>query len=182
MTDDFVQNIIARTVSSSQAGKSMSSSPIVRNAKIAEEASIPITTPEIAFGLILRLVRLVEAGMQSIDPGHGLSGSQLWALWLVSAQPGLRIGELAEAMFIHPSTASNLLDKLEAKDLIFRQRQCADSRVICLHLTAKGNALVSAIPGPLQGRLRDALLSLPRGELICLCKAIGNVLQKMSRG
>jgi len=140
-----------------------------------------VSMPDAAFSKILQLVRVVETGMQNIDPGHGLSGSQLWALWHVSARPGLRVSELADAMIIHHSTASNLLDKLEAKGLIRRERQQADSRVVCLSLTTHGAALVKDIPGPLQGRLRNALQSLPEKALAELCEGVGQVLEAMVR-
>jgi DNA-binding MarR family transcriptional regulator len=137
-------------------------------------------SPDTAFSRILQLVRVVETGMQNIDRSHGLSGSQLWAVWHISAQPGLRVSELAEAMLIHHSTASNLLDKLETKQLIRRERQQADSRVVCLHLTAQGNALVKDIPGPLQGRLRGALQSLSPDQRAGLCEAITRILESMA--
>ena len=59
-----------------------------------------IAAAEESFQLILRLVRMVQSGMQSIDPSLGLSGSQLWALWQISAQPGLCVAELAKALHI----------------------------------------------------------------------------------
>lgn len=141
-------------------------------------AAVTITS-DAAFSMILHLVRAIETGMQSIDPGHGLSGSQLWAMWHISARPGLRVSEIADAMHIHHSTASNLLDKLEAKRLIRRERQLADSRVVCISLTAAGAALVKDIPGPLQGRLRRALQALPEETLACLCQGVARVLEEM---
>ena len=116
-----------------------------------------VAAAEEAFQLILRLVRMVQSGMQSIDPGQGLSGSQLWALWQISAQPGLRIAELAKALHIQPSTASNLLDKLDSRGLVRRERHEADNRVVQLYLTDAAIKVVANIPGPMQGRLRHQL-------------------------
>lgn len=153
----------------------------VRLAEAANSLPEGAPSPDAAFSKILQLVRVVETGMQNIDPGHGLSGSQLWALWHISARPGLRVSELADAMIIHHSTASNLLDKLETKNLIRRARQQADSRVVCLSLTARGAALVKDISGPLQGRLRNALQALPEATLASLCEGVGHVLDMMTR-
>ncbi len=117
--------------------------------------------------------------MQNIDRGHGLSGSQLWALWHISAQPRMRVSDLAVAMHIHHSTASNLLDKLELKGLICRERQVIDSRVVCLSLTPAGATQVKGIPGPLDGRLRNALQALPKTMLANLHQGISRVLEEM---
>ena len=116
-----------------------------------------IAAAEESFQLILRLVRMVQSGMQSIDPSWGLSGSQLWALWQISAQPGLCVAELAKALHIHQSTASNLLDKLESRALVRRERRDTDNRVVRLYLTNAAVNLVRDIPGPMQGLLRQQL-------------------------
>ena len=97
-----------------------------------------LVCPEEAFIKLLQLVRTIQAGMQNVEGSHGLSGSQLWTLWLISAQPGLRVTELAEMQHIHPSTASNLLDKLETRGLVRRERRDTDSRVVRLYLTDAG--------------------------------------------
>lgn len=131
------------------------------------------------FSKVLRLVRTVQTGMQNIDSSHGLSGSQLWALWQISAQPGQRVRELADALHIHPSTASNLLDKLEAGGLVRRERRDADNRVVRLHLSAAGLKLVKEIPGPMKGQLRQALQQVPAPVLAGLFKGVTVVLKLM---
>ena len=131
------------------------------------------------FSKVLQLVRTVQTGMQNIDTSHGLSGSQLWALWQISAQPGQRVSELAAALHIHPSTASNLLDKLEAGGLVRRERRDIDNRVVRLYLSAVGLKLVKEIPGPMKGQLRQALQQVPAPILIGLFKGVTAVLDLM---
>ncbi len=150
------------------------SSPAARGTKTPSE----IRADEV-FSKLLRLVRTVQTGMQNIDTSHGLSGSQLWALWQISAQPGQRVTELADALHIHPSTASNLLDKLETNGLIVRKRGDVDNRVVRLHLSAAGLKLVKEIPGPMKGRLRQALQQVPAPILAGLFKGVTTVLDLM---
>lgn len=132
-----------------------------------------------AFGKLLELVRSVQNGMQNIDDRHGLSGSQLWALWQISARPGLRVSQLASALHIKPSTASNLLDKLEVRQLVRRERRDADNRVVRLHLTDHGLEVVKDIPGPMQGRLRGALGKMPQPVLGNLRNGMASLLELM---
>ncbi|MBK8120951.1 MAG: MarR family transcriptional regulator [Sulfuritalea sp.] len=132
-----------------------------------------------AFGKVLRLVRTVQTGMQNIDSSHGLSGSQLWALWQISAQPGQRVKELADALHIHPSTASNMLDKLEARGFVRRERRDLDNRVVRLYLAKAGLKLVKEIPGPMKGQLRHALQQLSTLILAGLLKGVTIVLDLM---
>ncbi len=149
-----------------------------KDKKVAGSA-LPVT-PDATFSKLLQLVRITQTGMRNIDRSHGLSGSQLWALWHISARPGLRISELAEAMQIHHSTASNMLDKLEDRALLRRERQVLDNRVVHLHLTDKGQELVLGVPGPLQGRLRNALQRVPAKTLDGLFAGLSRLLDEMS--
>ncbi|MBU1692042.1 MAG: MarR family transcriptional regulator [Gammaproteobacteria bacterium] len=143
------------------------------------ESGPDVASAEEAFSKLLQLVRTIQAGMQNIEGSHGLSGSQLWALWQISAQPGLRVTELAEAQHIHPSTASNLLDKLEVRGLVRRERRDTDSRVVRLYLAEPGIELAKSIPGPMQGRLRRALREVPMPVLDGLLKGVTSVLDIM---
>lgn len=90
----------------------------------------------------------------------GLSGSQLQALWELFKSPGLKVSELSKAMSVHQSTASNLLDKLEKKGLIRRERRGPDQRVVRLFLTPDGLEIISRAPRPVQGLLAHTLLKL----------------------
>lgn len=140
-----------------------------RQTRLAEET----------FGDVLRLFRVVQANMQSLEKQSGLSGAQLWAMWQLSVMPGMKVSHLAEALFIHMSTASNLLDKLEKKGYLHRSRSPADSRVVFLHLTPQGEEVVRKLPGPLQGKLRNALQQMPAAKLDELRNGIVALLTQM---
>src|SRR5919106_1799594 len=67
----------------------------------------------------LRVIfKSVQRYSTMIEAQYDLSVNQLWALWELSKSPGLKVSELATAVSIHLSTASNLLDKLEQRSLI----------------------------------------------------------------
>lgn len=140
-----------------------------RQTRLAEET----------FGDVLRLFRVVQANMQSLEKQSGLSGAQLWAMWQLSVMPGMKVSHLADALFIHMSTASNLLDKLEKKGYLHRSRSPADSRVVFLHLTPQGEEVVRKLPGPLQGKLRNALQQMPAAKLDELRNGIVALLAQM---
>ncbi|MFY9326926.1 MAG: MarR family transcriptional regulator [Georgfuchsia sp.] len=142
-------------------------------------SEVDIAVAEETFCNVLRLVREVQTGMQNIVGSHGLSGSQIAALWQISAEPGLRVAKLAEVLQIKPCTASNLLDKLELRGLVRRKRLAADQRVVRLYLLPAGLKLIKNIPGPMQGRLRYALRKLPVPVLNGLFDGVTSVLEIM---
>lgn len=109
--------------------------------------------------------RSVKKHFQWVEDRCGVSGAQLWAMAKIGQAPGLRVSELAQALSIHLSTASNLLDRLEKLGLVRRERLASDQRIVALHLTAAGSKIVARAPEPFQGVLPDALAGLPEPVL-----------------
>jgi len=157
----------------------MNTSPSPQISATAAKSSAPLS-PDDSFARILQLVRAVQNGMQNISTDHAVSGSQLWALWHISAQPGMRVSDLAKAMQIRQSTASNLLDKLEERAFIRRERQTRDTRVVCVFLTPAGQIVVRDVPGPMQGRMRNALQQLSASELKGLERGIARLMELLN--
>jgi DNA-binding MarR family transcriptional regulator len=104
-----------------------------------------------------QLFRVSQRHFQRIETRCGVSGAQLWALAELSRQPGLTISELAQALSVHLSTSSNLLDKLEAQGLVRRERRSRDQRIVRVYITAGGRKLLSKAPKPVEGVIPGAL-------------------------
>jgi MarR family transcriptional regulator, organic hydroperoxide resistance regulator len=132
---------------------------------------------------VLRQLRVVFRAIQEhsrwVERRCGVSAAQLWAMWELSARPGLRVSQLSRALSIQQSTASNLLDKLEDKALIARRRGGADQRVVRLYLTAQGEQLLERAPRPAQGALMEALHALPESTLAELTSGLDRLAAAM---
>jgi len=115
-----------------------------------------------------------------IEQQTGVNGALVWALWELNQSPGLKVSEIADAMAIHQSTASNLLDKLEQKNLIKRDRSTDDQRVVRLFLTRSGKALITRVPQPARGLLQESLFKLPPESLQTLNHLLEQLLQEMN--
>ncbi|MBX3607608.1 MAG: winged helix-turn-helix transcriptional regulator [Piscinibacter sp.] len=113
---------------------------------------------------VLRRFRLVfnavKTHFQQVEKRAGVGGAQLWALSLVRARPGLGVSELARAMDVHQSTASNLVRTLAERALIVGEKNGPDRRTVQLRLLPAGAAVLRKAPGPLSGVLPQALASL----------------------
>lgn len=118
---------------------------------------------------VLELFRLIfrsaKKHFQWVRERTGVSGAQLWALAELQRNPGMRVTELARALAVHQTTASNLIERLVRDKLITRERSETDQRVVRLKLTRKGGGVLSRAPLPLEGVLPDALANLSIGEL-----------------
>ncbi|MDD2845532.1 MAG: MarR family winged helix-turn-helix transcriptional regulator [Rhodoferax sp.] len=134
---------------------------------------------------VLRRFRVVfnavRTHFKQIEKQVGLGGAQVWALSVISAQPGIGMGELAKCMDVHQSTASNLVRALQQKELIRMDKDAQDKRHVHLYTTPAALELLARAPGPLEGVLPAALdelspqtlqrLDQDLAELIALLKA-----------
>jgi DNA-binding MarR family transcriptional regulator len=125
------------------------------------------------------IVKSIKRHYQDVERRAGLSGAQLWALAQVAEQPGTQVGDLARALAIHQSTASNLLRALEAQGLVTRERQRHDQRQVKLFASKKGLRLLRGAPRPLIGVLQQALTELPAARLHALHAELAQVIALM---
>jgi DNA-binding MarR family transcriptional regulator len=133
---------------------------------------------------VLKNFRIIFKSVQRhsaiVEAQCGLSGSQLWAMWELLMSPGLKVGDLSKAMSIHQSTASNLLDKLEKRELVKRERRGPDQRVVRLFLTPEGLKTINRAPRPAQGVLNHTLLRLPDKALENLESGLTEIVANMN--
>jgi len=125
------------------------------------------------------IVKSIKRHYQDVERRAGVSSAQLWALAQVAETPAAKVGELARALAIHQSTASNLLRALEARGLVTRERQGHDQRQVKLFASRKGLKLLRAAPRPLIGVLQQALSELPPARLHALHGELARVIALM---
>jgi DNA-binding MarR family transcriptional regulator len=125
------------------------------------------------------VLRSVKQHFSWIEAQCGVSGAQLWALGKIAESPGIKVSELAKALAIHQSTASNMLDRIESLGLVRRERIAADQRVVRLYLTDQGREVLSKAPQPFQGVLPDALASVPDSTLTALHRQLETLIDAM---
>ena len=122
------------------------------------------------------ILRAVQEDSRWVEGQSGLSSPQLWALWVLSDTPGMKVSDLAAALYIHQSTASNMLDKLELRGLVERRRGGTDQRIVRLHLSEAGEALLATAPRPDQGPVAASLAQMPDEGLHRLCTGLAELL------
>lgn len=140
-----------------------------------KEQQIQIITRE------LRMVyKSIQAHSKIVEKKCGLSSAQLGMLHEIDTTPGLKVSQLASALNIHTSTCSNMLDKLEAKDLVRRDRKKADQRSVHIYITAAGKQLLTNAPKPVQGKLTNALNDLNHDQLSALSSSLGKLVSALN--
>jgi DNA-binding MarR family transcriptional regulator len=125
------------------------------------------------------LFKSVRRHYREVQRRAGIGGAQVWALSHIAGHPGIKPGELALALAIHPSTASNLVRELEKLKLATRRRQKHDQRVVELCATSKGLQVLKRTPRPLIGVLQQALSDMPSANLQILHRQLERLVVSM---
>jgi DNA-binding MarR family transcriptional regulator len=107
----------------------------------------------------------------------GLSVAQCYSLEAIGTHEQLTLNELAESLYITPSTASRTIEELVRKGLVERRPAAEDRRAVSLTLTAQGQALFEALRQHLIERQLGILEQIDPGSR----RDVLTALQKLSQ-
>lgn len=133
--------------------------------------------------IVLKQFRLIYGSVRQhfreVEHNCGVSGSQLWLLHEIARTPGVGVSELANRLSIHQSTCSQLVDKLETRGLVTKQRKAEDQRRVGLQLTDSAAVVLGAAPG-VEGVLPEALQGLTDETLEQLHASLAQVIAQLT--
>lgn len=140
-----------------------------KSGSISIENQIFVAMLKAADGLAQEAEQLVKE--------QGLTGAQYNVLRILrGAEPeGLACGEIAERMISHDPDMTRLLDRMEKRDLITRERQTDDRRVVRARITAHGLELLKKLDGPVRALHAQQFRHMPAPRLKLLAQLLGEV-------
>jgi DNA-binding MarR family transcriptional regulator len=80
-------------------------------------------------------------------------------------------------MYLHPSTITGVVDRLEKKGYVVRDRVHKDRRVVMVQLTTKGKKTASKAPNPIQGKMIYGLNRLKQKNLNSIYDAVEKLME-----
>jgi len=112
----------------------------------------------------MRLVWEVDHALQTaskrMEAALGVTGPQRLVIRIVGRFPGIRAGQLADTLRIHPSTVTDVVKRLERRGLLVRMRDARDGRRVLLGLTEAGRRIDAERMGTVESAVRRALAGL----------------------
>lgn len=117
-----------------------------------------------------QLVRNVDAQLQTYD----LTAMQWVPLQIISIGRGDTVASCAREAGIDAGAMTRMLDRLEAKGLVRRQRSVDDRRVVNVALTTAGKKIATEIPPVISNVLNQHLRGFSEYEF----ELIKNLLQR----
>jgi DNA-binding MarR family transcriptional regulator len=123
-----------------------------------------------------QILRATENYARKLSRETGLTASQLLLLQILDEHGETTAGRIAAHMGITQATTTNLLHKLENRDLVHRQRGDTDRRQVWLTLTEAGREKLAAAPDGLQDRFKERFDQLEPWEQSMLVAALERVV------
>jgi DNA-binding MarR family transcriptional regulator len=111
-----------------------------------------------------RVIRAVDLRSKQLSKHVGLTGPQLLVMQNIEERPGIMVREIAENINLSPATITNILDRLESRDLATRIRSTQDKRKVGVYLTERGKVAVVDAPRPLQEHFVERFSQLKEWE------------------
>jgi DNA-binding MarR family transcriptional regulator len=123
------------------------------------------------------LLRRVDLHMQPLEL-TGMQWEPVLMLWLKRADT---VAGLARVSQVGVASMTRMLDRLEEKELLRRERSESDRRVVHLHLTAKGRKVANKIwPIVVEG-MHVHLAGFKKDELVQMNDLLGRMLANGAR-
>lgn len=146
-----------------------------------EDQSATPSVPKFSYDLrvmqsLRRIIRAVELHSRKLSLQHNITGPQLACLLTIDEHGPLTASTLAREVYLSPSTIVGILDRLEQKQLVTRQRSSVDRRVVNVEITEMGRHLVRSAPSPMQETLAKAFQKLPEIEQVSITMALEKII------
>jgi DNA-binding MarR family transcriptional regulator len=125
-------------------------------------------------------MRAVDLYSRRLVIQHGLSSPQLLCLRQLNANGSMLTGQLAKAMALSPGTLCGILDRLESRGLVKRERQIVDKRRVLVQLTGTGIRTIREAPPPLENGFLERLDALPLRRQAEIKRALNQLVGLMS--
>ncbi|TXH86793.1 MAG: MarR family transcriptional regulator [Rhodoferax sp.] len=134
-------------------------------------------TPEQSVGFLMRQILTSIATQVEAELAHTeLTNAQWVPLFKIYNRHASTVAELARVCHMDTGAMTRLLDRLETKGLVQRQRSDTDRRVVNISLTPAGTQAAQAIPYALSAVQNRALAGFSAEEFATLKQLLRRVL------
>jgi DNA-binding MarR family transcriptional regulator len=126
---------------------------------------------------LMRTADVVRRSVSGIVGRHDLTPQQYNVLRILrgAGEKGLPTLEIADRMIEETPGITRLIDRLESKQLVSRERCLTDRRQVWCRITKSGLGLVAALDEPVRGAEEAALRGFTKKELVLLVELLDQV-------
>ncbi len=151
----------------------------------SEQQNIPLTTlpysKRIVFAL-RKIMQQIDNHSRNLDKQYGITVPQLVCLYEIYEKGVMTLSVLSKYVHLTASTLVGIIDRLEEKGLIMRNRNTEDRRVIFIEITEKGKQFVSTSPHLLHNRLDEQFKIVTEADQILIANSLDLLVEMLAQG
>lgn len=126
-----------------------------------------------------RVIRATDLHSKHLAKTTGLTAPQILLLQTIRDKGDATIGALANQISLSQATVTSILDRLEKKDLVYRERSKEDKRKVHAFLTEQGTEILKEAPIPLQDSFARQFGDLQNWEQTMIISSLQRIAQMM---
>jgi DNA-binding MarR family transcriptional regulator len=127
-----------------------------------------------------KVIRAIGLHSKHLNKTSGLTSPQLLIMLEIDKVSGVNSGQVAKYVNLSAATVTNIIDRLENKNLVSRVRDTQDKRKVGLYLTENGKALLLNAPQALQEHFIDNFTNLAQWEQSQLISSMERIAEMMN--
>ncbi len=97
-----------------------------------------------------RIIQAIDLHSRQLVRQHGITTPQLIVLKQIQGNSAITVSQVAKQVSLKQATVTDILNRLERKGLVQRQKDTSDRRRVLVKETDAGKKMLDAAPSPLQ--------------------------------
>ena len=130
-------------------------------------------------GSLRRIIRAVDLYSRYLALRYSLTGPQLVCVRQLLKHGSMAPGALARLISLSPATVTGIIDRLEKRNIVTRERSKEDKRKVLIALTPEGERLVEKMPPPLHEAFSRRLEELSEDEQEEIDRVLARIVDMM---
>ncbi|MDX1342276.1 MAG: MarR family transcriptional regulator [Reinekea sp.] len=126
-----------------------------------------------------RVIRATDLHSKHLAKTTGLTAPQILLLQTIRNKGEMTIGELASIMNLSQATVTTIIDRLEKRELVMRERSTTDKRKVFALLTDNGHEVLKSAPIPLQDQFARQFADLQEWEQTMIIASLQRIAYMM---
>ncbi len=127
-----------------------------------------------------KIIRAISLHSKDLNRKYGITGPQLIVLQEISNHGQISVTALAKSISLSQATATDIVNRLEKRELLTKIRSDQDKRRIIIQLSEKCLQILEQAPPPLQETFIKRFSNLEEWEQLMILSAMKRVVHMMA--
>jgi len=126
-----------------------------------------------------KIIQAIDLNSKKLVKQVGLTGPQLVILQEISRLGTVSVGEVAKNVSLSQGTVTGILERMEKRGLVFRQRSSQDKRRVMVNITETGKKLLINAPPIMQENFLEKFNQLQDWEKTMILSTLQRLVGMM---